>query len=212
VGTDFDGVADELERNVIGHCFTGVWLSEWDPANAIVGNSIGVDASGEPAANVRGIFLDGEGTDRLIAYNRIESNETGVDVGAESTGTLDPGSRGNCLVGNATGFSHAGDTVIAFESNWWGAADGPSGVGSGSGDAIAVPGPGSIDFGPWLATGCPVPEPVALGSVLAAVGTLGALGASRAGRRTRMRRSAPQARRPPAKAGPSQQPVKGPGS
>lgn len=198
--------------NVIGHCFTGVWLAEWDPENAIVGNSIGVDASGAPAANVRGVFLDNEGTDRFIAYNRIESNETGIEVGAGSTGTLDPDSHGNCLVGNATGFARAGDAVIAFESNGWGATDGPSGVGSGSGDAIAVSGPGSIDCVPWLTTGCPVPEPGALGASLAAFRTLGALGASRAQHRSRTHRTARRARRLPTKAGPSQQPVKGPGN
>lgn len=212
VGTDFDGVSDELERNVIGYCSTGVWLAERNPANAIVGNSIGVDASGAPAANIRGILLEDEGSDRVIAYNRIESNETGVAIGAGSTGTLDPDSRGNCLVGNATGFAHAGDAVIAFESNWWGTADGPSGAASGSGDAIAVSGPGTIDYVPWLTTGCPVPEPGALGAALAAFGTLGALGATRRERRSRTQPPARRARRLSKGAGPSQRPVKVPGN
>lgn len=42
----------------------------------------------------------------------------------------------------------AGTTVVA-EDNWWGAIDGPSGIGPGSGDAIDQ-GPGTVDFTPWL--------------------------------------------------------------
>lgn len=182
VGTDFDGVSDELERNVIGHCFSGVGLYESGAGNSIVGNWIGVDASGAPAANTRGIFLSDAGVERVIAYDRIESNGTGIEIDAASAGTLDPSSRGNCLVGNGTGFTHGGSAEIAFESNWWGAADGPSGFGSGSGDALALTGSGSVDFAPWITTGCPAPEPGALGAAFAALGALGSLRTHRAHR------------------------------
>jgi len=82
---------DELERNVIGNCYSGVGLYEYGSANAIVGNWIGVDANGAPAANVRGIFLSDSGAGRLIDYNRIESNTTASrstpEVPARSTRT-----------------------------------------------------------------------------------------------------------------------------
>ncbi len=175
VGSDFDGVSDDVERNIIGNCSTGIGLFEWASGNEIAGNWIGIDASGAPAANTQGIFLSDVGTERWIAYNRVEANGTGIEIDAGSTGTLDPDSRDNCLVGNDTGFLHAGTADLAFESNWWGTADGPSGVGAGSGDAVAISGSGSVDFTPWLSTGCPVPEAGSLGAALTAVGALAGL-------------------------------------
>jgi len=38
------------------------------------------------------------------------------------------------------------EILVNAECNWWGAVDGPSGVGSGSGDAVS----GYVDFEPWL--------------------------------------------------------------
>ena len=187
VGTDFDGVSDELERNVIGNCYSGVGLYEYGSANAIVGNWIGVDANGAPAANVRGIFLSDSGAGRLIDYNRIESNTTGIEIDAGSAGTLDPDSRGNCFAANGTGFAHGGTAAIAFESNWWGAADGPSGTGPGSGDAVTVSGSGSIDFTPWETNGCPAPEPGELAAASVAGAALAFV--SRAERRRRTLRN-----------------------
>ncbi|MFN0152131.1 MAG: hypothetical protein ACKVU1_15625, partial [bacterium] len=58
----------------------------------------------------------------------------------------------NAITGNLTaGF----DNTLSLsaqnaESNWWGAASGPGGVGPGTGDAIAGTG---VDFTPWLITG-----------------------------------------------------------
>ena len=36
--------------------------------------------------------------------------------------------------------------------SWWGAPDGPSGDGAGSGDSVSVTGTGSLDFDPWLSS------------------------------------------------------------
>ena len=44
------------------------------------------------------------------------------------------------------GLLNQGNNLVAAQHNWWGAADGPSGLGSGSGDAIS----GTVTFEPWL--------------------------------------------------------------
>ena len=171
IGTDFDGVADALERNVVGHCGVGIRLEDGGDGNEVIGNWIGVDASGAPAGNFQGIAVTGSGGARYVAYNRIESNTTGIAVD-EGTATFDAGSRGNCFAGNGTGFAHGGTAAIPFERNWWGAADGPSGLGTGAGDAVVVSGSGSVDFTPWETAGCPAPEPGAIGSACAAFAAL----------------------------------------
>ena len=122
---------------------------------------------------------DGKGSVDRIAYNRIEANATGIDVQPNSPAIFDAGSVGNCLTGNGTGLAHDGTGALLFEQNWWGAAGGPSGVGPGAGDSIAVTGTGSVDFTPWDAEGCPAPEPDALGGALAAVASLAWLRARR---------------------------------
>ncbi len=53
----------------------------------------------------------------------------------------------NDIFGNNIGALYSGIEIINAEDNWWGAADGPSGDGSGSGDAVDG---STIDFGPWL--------------------------------------------------------------
>ncbi|MCA9751143.1 MAG: T9SS type A sorting domain-containing protein, partial [Gemmatimonadetes bacterium] len=62
----------------------------------------------------------------------------------------------NSIAGNLTAGldnSASGNPVDA-ERNWWGAADGPSGAGSGSGDAVNDTGfPGSVDFDPYRIDG-----------------------------------------------------------
>jgi hypothetical protein len=46
-----------------------------------------------------------------------------------------------------------GTTMQDFTGNWWGAANGPSGSGSGSGDAVN----NRINFANFLTAGCPHP-------------------------------------------------------
>jgi len=52
----------------------------------------------------------------------------------------------NCITGNADfGVKNEATTVTDAEGNWWGAADGPSGAGSGSGDSVST----NVDYDPW---------------------------------------------------------------
>ena len=64
-------------------------------------------------------------------------------AGTISTNTLN----NNNISGNAAGATYSGAETINAESNWWGAADGPSGNGPGTGDAVNG---STIDFDPFL--------------------------------------------------------------
>lgn len=140
------------EANLFANCFYGVWLSTREGSlytNAVSGNIFGRDAAGKPAPNGAGIRLDGASTDIEIRYNQFLDNFTGIEV--RDTATVAGSSSSNCLVGNSTGANHQGDTVdLELESNYWGAPDGPSGVGPGTGDSIVESGTGTVSFTPFL--------------------------------------------------------------
>ena len=154
IGSNGDGTSDGLERNVFAYCYRGVSLNTHagiEYPNYVVGNWIGHDARGGLAGNYYGIFVSGDSTDQKISRNQIMGNEIGINVSSDAT--LSNSSGVNCIVGNSSGLVHTGTAVNLFaEDNYWGAADGPSGVGSGGGDTVNVTGSGSVDFDPWLNT------------------------------------------------------------
>lgn len=152
VGTNEDDVSDDLERNVIGNCATGINLDSSagsGDGNLVVGNWIGVDATGAMAPNTTAIWLTEGGIDHEIRDNQIRWSGVGIKI--EEDAAMGALSTGNCVEDNVDGVIHEGTGVATFENNWWGAADGPSGDGAGSGDSVAVAGTGSLDFDPWLA-------------------------------------------------------------
>jgi len=152
VGSNLDGISDGLERNVMGQFDIGVFLNVWSGVaheNHVVGNWIGVDAGGSPVGGGIGIQVHWESQFQDIRDNQIHSNAIGVWVTA--TSSIGTGSDRNCITGNNTGLQHEGTEVDLFaRNNYWGAADGPSGVGSGSGDPIVELNTGTVDYDPWL--------------------------------------------------------------
>jgi parallel beta-helix repeat protein len=93
----------------------------------------------------RGLGVDGSSSNVSIVENTISDNAGGgIKVMGATTGWQ---ANDNCVYGNTGyGAENTTGTTLDFESNWWGAADGPSGVGPGSGDAVSA----DIDFDPWL--------------------------------------------------------------
>ncbi len=152
IGTDGDGSSDGLERNVFAHCDEGVFLNTYSGGsyvNFVTGNWFGRDARGRVAPNSSGIHLGGDTTDQVILDNQIIANSTGLFV--TENATIGSFSGNNCIMDNLIGVTHYGSAAgLRLENNYWGAADGPSGAGSGSGDLILVAGSGSVDFTPWL--------------------------------------------------------------
>jgi hypothetical protein len=115
----------------------------------ILGNKIGVNAAGTAALpNGTGVGLYSAGSAR-IANNWIANNSgNGVNISSDST-AVGP-SNNNCIAGNNNGVVNANATPpdAPFTGNWWGAADGPGGFVSGSGDSISD----GVEYDPYLTT------------------------------------------------------------
>ena len=109
----------------------------------IDGNLIGVTADGTAGANGTGIGINGTTSPQLSGNFITNSSSSGVQLA--DTATLTAGSTGNCVVGNTAGVTNSTGTSVNFENNWWGAIDGPSGSGPGSGDTVSA----DVDYDPW---------------------------------------------------------------
>lgn len=181
VGTNEDLVSDELEGNLFAGCLLGVTVDregdlEAPTDNLVAGNRFGLAGAG----NLAGV-LAVDAASLLVRMNRFTANDTAIQMIGD--GTLAVGSEQNCLEDDDLGFLQDGSAALMFENNWWGAADGPSGLGAGSGDAIQVTGAGSVDYEPFLTAPpehCVVPEPDAV--ALSACALLGLAGLRKARR------------------------------
>jgi parallel beta-helix repeat protein len=77
-------------------------------------------------------------------HNYLLTNTLGVtNTGGAS---VDVWLNRNAIVGNGAGITNTAAGTLNAECNWYGAANGPSGVGSGSGDSVST----GVDFNPWL--------------------------------------------------------------
>ncbi len=79
-----------------------------------------------------------------LSCNNIHSNDTGVltnYVGASPANEV----HDSDIQDNVTGLHNTGIHTLTATENYWGAADGPSGSGPGSGDAIS----GAVTYSPW---------------------------------------------------------------
>jgi len=117
----------------------------------------GVTITGNDIQNVqRGIDVGtssdvGSSLTVTATYNTLTSNDRGVRTryGADLTVNY------NSISGNTNyGIENPGGTSVDAEYNWWGDASGPSGQGSGSGDAVDT----NVDFEPWYATATVTPS------------------------------------------------------
>jgi len=128
----FDTRRAGVTVTITGGCLTG--------PNTSGTTGLYVASTGEPVdVNVSNMTITGWDTG-LIA----DGSAVSLDVHASSVS-------GNATAGYDNSLSgHAQDAT----GNWWGASDGPSGAGSGSGDAIVVGTfPGSVSFDPYLVSG-----------------------------------------------------------
>src|SRR3990167_1455081 len=90
-----------------------------------------------------GIYTLGSGAAPLISCSALMNNNYGVYATASSDPTVvDCRITGNTSYGV---YSDISSITLDAENNWWGSSDGPSGVGSGSGDAVS----NYVDFTPW---------------------------------------------------------------
>lgn len=156
-------------RNVIsGNSFTGVDINSANGThdNAVVGNYIGIGATGAPLGNGQyGISMDYSAANTLVARNWIAGQGTAIrffgsgSFGGGSTASFinnSPGgnsslpaldSRDNCVLGGTGVLVYAQGANVpspnTFANNWWGANTGPNTAGASSAD-------GSIATMPFL--------------------------------------------------------------
>ena len=102
----------------------------------------------EITGNLRhGVFSNGGGTVSIVGGRIFANGADGVQITGNPAVTV----TGAEIFGNSGFGVHAGNLMVAAADNWWGAADGPGGEGSGSGDEISANvdlGVGGIDFRP----------------------------------------------------------------
>jgi len=88
----------------------------------------------------------------VIQYNDIHDNTDGIVVQDGGFGGIGTGNsiNQNKIYDNpspTTGVHNYASQEVNVESNWWGSADGPSGEGPGTGDAVST----NVDYDPWWA-------------------------------------------------------------
>jgi hypothetical protein len=134
---------------------TGDWLDYGvefggGAVGTVTGNTItactGVASSdGSTSAGILVTTYYGAGTTATITGNTLTGNTDGIAVGYDGSDTSTVVAHYNDIYGNsADGVGSTAPTVDATY-NWWGADDGPSGCGPGSGDAVSA----NVLFLPW---------------------------------------------------------------
>ncbi len=107
-----------------------------------------------------GIRIRSDAHDNTFEYNTItktklltrwagetyeETQGDGVIID-DSAGVENVFNNNNIYNNDDDGMENQTSTTVDAEDNWWGASDGPSGYGPGSGDAVSD----NVDFDPWL--------------------------------------------------------------
>lgn len=92
--------------------------------------------------------VTGTASGATITKNTITGNTEGIAVGASPTDASVVVAHNNDVSGNSTNGVSSTNAHVNATCNWWGAANGPSSVGSGSGDHVTA----NVTFSPWLKT------------------------------------------------------------
>jgi len=130
--------------------------------NTLNGGNVGGSATNPPTSAIVVRTTDStfgtipSGAEITATKNIITGFKSGVSVFdsvANVFGGLPSGVKlnvnRNSITQNTAGFDNSGTSTLANgECNWWGAADGPSGVFSGGGDSVSA----NVDFIPFLMT------------------------------------------------------------
>ncbi len=148
-------------RTLIKDCtYTGKGIGDFLDYGFEVGNEGDIKVEGCTITNCKGVAsVDGStsagilvttawgsNTKATIIGDTISDSTTGIAVGYSTTDTSVVVAKYNNVIGNDVyGISSTGPLVNA-ENNWWGSDTGPSGEGSGTGNAVST----NVDYEPWL--------------------------------------------------------------
>lgn len=130
--------SNTIAGNAVTRNAKGIYI--FSPSNTISGNVISDNS-------MYGVYLYSYGGNSL-SDNTIMGNRHGVYISSSRNNTID-----HCDIFGNTGYGvyndPSGDPVYAVDATdcWWGAPDGPGGVGGGGGDKVSV----NVSYDPWLA-------------------------------------------------------------
>ena len=122
-----------VQKNLVKSSTIGIGVSGpncYIANNNLIGNSVGVGCYWPPSS------------DPIISSNIINGNNWGIYCIQNSQPLVEY----NNIFDNNIGLNYVGGHNIAAMNNWWGASNGPSGAGSGSGDPVS----NDVIFSPWL--------------------------------------------------------------
>jgi len=126
-----------ITGNTITNNCVGLYLHYFSSNNTITGNTI--------TNNCDGLYLD-DFSNNTITGNTITNNYNGLYLHYSGNNTI----YHNNIYGNAYYGIYNYDPSSTYTANasynYWGSVDGPSGVGSGSGDAVSS----NVIYEPWL--------------------------------------------------------------
>jgi hypothetical protein len=138
---------------------TGDWLDYGIEVGAggqatITGNTITNCVNSTTAWGSAGILVTdayGPGSAATVTGNTLTGNTEGIAVGYiqphhPADWSVVTANYNNIFGNTAAGIDQIGNVTVDGRCNWWGAADGPSTVGPGSGDQVST----NVDYSTWL--------------------------------------------------------------
>lgn len=155
--------SSKITSNSIYDCMFGIFVGfskNIEVCNNVLRNSsIGVQASGLSIHNnvishlssktwvgIHCLAIDGDVTIEII-NNTISNNTCGIFFYSERGYSIYANIHFNNITGNSKwGILNFSPFIVNATYNWWGASDGPSGAGNGSGDRVSE----NVSFYPWL--------------------------------------------------------------
>ena len=117
----------------------------------VIGREVSVTGNTIYNNTLNGVAIDEqhETTNISVVENDVYSNtEWGIKLYPNVDATTVTVENNNIYTNTGGGLSNGGVGICPAESNWWGAANGPSGLPYGSGDGDAVS--DGVDYIPWL--------------------------------------------------------------
>jgi|GEM_PF-3191992 len=140
---------DNILTGNVGTTADGIYIGDV-PANDPAGNIKATITNNTVSGWQHGVYLASSvAADSTITGNTITNNvstTSGIHIEA-AVNAANVSANFNNIVGNVGfGINNEGTGTLNAINNWWGANNGPSGVGPGSGDAVSA----NVDYDPWL--------------------------------------------------------------
>jgi hypothetical protein len=161
IGNEFDGYAGDVDivatvkdNNIHDNLDGGALFTDEDMEHS---SSVNVTCQGNTLTNNGDygyyIYTQGDGDITVsLPGDVVTGHDTGIyledTAGGSSSSSYDITANYNDISGNTTyGINNTISSItVDATNNWWGHFSGPSGQGSGTGDAVSI----DVDFDPWL--------------------------------------------------------------